>query len=37
MNITKLASAIHNNILGGLSGYHTNFSINLEQLEDAVI
>lgn len=37
MKIQKLASAVHNNILGGLSGYHTNFSISLEQLEDAVI
>lgn len=37
MQVQKLASAIHNNILGGLSGYNTNFSISLEQLEDAVI
>lgn len=35
--INKLASAIHNNVVGGLSGYHTNFSISMEQLEDAVV
>lgn len=35
--ISKLASAVHNNILSGLSGYHTNFSISLEQLEDAIV
>lgn len=35
--IEKLASAIHNNLLGGLSGYHTNYSISLEQIEDSVV
>lgn len=37
MYIEKLASAIHNNILSGLAGYHTNYSLSKEQLEDAVI
>lgn len=36
-NIEKLASAIYNNVSGGLSGYHINFSISLDQLEDAVV
>lgn len=36
-SVSKLASAIHNNILSGLAGYHTNFSISMEQLEDTVV
>lgn len=35
--INKLASAIHNNIRSGLAGYHTNYSLSIEQLEDAVV
>lgn len=35
--IEKLASAIRNDIVGGLRGYHTNLSLSLEQLEDEII
>lgn len=35
--IEKLASAIRNDILGGLRGYHTNLSMSLEQLEQDII
>lgn len=35
--INKLASAIHNDILSGLRGYHTNLSLSEEQLEDDII
>lgn len=35
--ISKLASAIRNDIVGGLRGYHTNMSMSLEQLEDEII
>lgn len=35
--VEKLASAIYNNIVSGLSGYHTGTSISMEQLEDAVV
>lgn len=35
--IEKLASAIYNDIVGGLKGYHSNFSISMEQLEQDVI
>jgi hypothetical protein len=28
--IEKLASAIHNDIIGGLRGYHTNLSLSME-------
>lgn len=35
--ITKLASAIRNDIVGGLSGYHSNLSISIEQLEDEIV
>lgn len=37
MIINKLASAIYNDIVGGLRGYHTNFSISTEQLEQDII
>lgn len=37
MYIEKLASAIKNDIIGGLRGYHTNLSINIEQLCDEVV
>lgn len=35
--INKLASAIRNNIVGGLRGYHTGESMSLDQLEQAVV
>lgn len=35
--IQKLASAIYNDIVGGLRGYHTNFSISMEQLEQDIV
>ena len=34
---SKLASAIRNDVVGGLRGYHTNESMNLEQLEDEIV
>lgn len=37
MVVSKLASAIYNDIVGGLRGYHHNPSISLEQLEDEVV
>ena len=35
--ITKLASAIRNDVVSGLRGYHTNMSMSLEQLEDDIV
>lgn len=35
--INRLASAIYNDIVGGLRGYHTNHSISIEQLEDDIV
>lgn len=35
--VEKLASAIYNNIVSGLAGYHNNPSLSMEQLEDAVV
>lgn len=35
--INKLASAIRNDIVGGLRGYHTNLSLSIEQLEQDII
>lgn len=35
--IEKLASAIRNDIVGGLRGYHTNLSMSLEQLEQDIV
>lgn len=35
--IQKLASAIRNDIVSGLRGYHTNMSLSMEQLEDDII
>lgn len=35
--IEKLASAVYNNIVSGLSGYRSGTSISMEQLEDAVV
>lgn len=37
MYIHKLASAIRNDIVSGLRGYHTNLSMSTEQLEDDII
>ena len=37
MVFEKLASAIHNDILSGLRGYHSNLSLSIEQLEDDII
>lgn len=33
----KLASAIYNDIVSGLRGYHSNISMSLEQLEDDIV
>ena len=35
--VSKLASAIHNDIVGGLRGHHQNLSMSLEQLEDEIV
>ncbi len=35
--VTKLASAIYNDIIGGLSGYTSTPAISLEQLEDEIV
>lgn len=35
--IQKLASAIRNDIVAGLRGYHTNLSMSMEQLEQDVV
>lgn len=35
--IKKLASAIRNDIVSGLRGYHTNLSLSTEQLEDEIV
>lgn len=35
--IEKLASAIRNDVIGGLRGYHTNLSMSLEQLMDEIV
>ena len=35
--IEKLASAIRNDVVGGLRGYHTNPSMSLEQLMDEIV
>lgn len=37
MIFKKLASAIKNDVLSGLQGYHTNISMSLEQLEDDIV
>lgn len=36
-HIQKLASAVYNDIVGGLRGFHTNFSMSREQLEDDIV
>lgn len=33
----RLASAIYNDVYGGLKGYHQNISLSMEQLEDEVV
>jgi hypothetical protein len=35
--IDKLVSAVHNDIVSGLRGYHTNLSLSDEQLADDII
>lgn len=35
--VTKLASAIYNDVVGGLAGYSTTPSMSIEQLEDEVV
>ncbi len=35
--ISKIASAVKNDIIAGLSGYHANLSISIEQLEQDII
>lgn len=35
--IEKLASAIRNDVVSGLRGYHTNMSMSLEQLCDDIV
>ncbi len=37
MYIEKLASAIKNDIVAGLKGYHQNLSLNMDQLEDEIV
>lgn len=37
MYIEKIASQIKNDIIGGLRGYHSNLSLNIEQLCDEVV
>ena len=34
---SKLASAIRNDVVGGLRGYHTNMSMSIDQLEDEIV
>lgn len=37
MLVSKLASAIYNDVVSGLQGYHHNPSISMEQLEDDIV
>ena len=37
MYIEKLASQIRNDVVSGLRGYHTNLSLNLNQLQDEIV
>ena len=37
MELSKIASAIYNDIMAGLSGMNANPTISLEQLEDEII
>lgn len=36
-HIDKLASAVYNNVSSGLSGFHTNHSLNLDLIKDTII
>ena len=36
-HLDKLASAIRNDIYSGLQGYHTNLSLNMDQLKDDIV
>jgi hypothetical protein len=35
--LSKLASAVRNDIVSGLRGYHHNMSMSIEQLEDDLV
>lgn len=37
MELSKIASAIYNDIMAGLSGMNANPTISLEQLEDEIV
>lgn len=37
MYIEKLASAIKNDVVSGLRGYHSNLSLNIDQLQDEIV
>ena len=37
MELTKLASAIYNDVVAGLSGMNANPTISMQQLEDEVV
>ena len=37
MYIEKLASAIKNDVVSGLRGYHQNLSMNIDQLQDEIV
>lgn len=37
MYIEKLASSIRNDVVSGLRGYHSNLSMNLDQLQDEIV
>ena len=37
MELSKIASAIYNDVMAGLSGINANPTISLEQLEDEVV
>ena len=37
MKINKLASAVRNDVVSGLRGYHANLSMSMEQLEDEIV
>ena len=37
MYIEKLASAIKNDVVSGLRGYHQNLSMNMDQLQDEIV
>ena len=37
MYIEKLASQIRNDVVSGLKGYHSNLSMNMDQLQDEIV